>query len=110
MAEEKSFMDMVDERMMNPPADAVEKEETSEMESPEKEIMEEEQEETPELDMVSLFQTVYSEEYNPEDPKSAGKMRLMKESMEKDERVMQMAKESPEKFALFMYGRTSAIS
>jgi hypothetical protein len=34
----------------------------------------------------------------------------MKESMEKDERVMQMAKESPEKFALFMYGRTSAIS
>ena len=75
-----------------------------------KEVEDEKPEVEESVDMPQLYQVVYGEEFNPADPQSEGKMRMMQEAMEADPRVAQMAQTEPEKFALFMYGRTSAIA
>lgn len=111
--EEQSFADRVEERM-----------------SPAEEVMEEEaapkvdkvmvgikladtksdqQESSKAPDMDKLYSIVYDETFDASDVKSEGQMRLMQDAME-DPSVRQMAMEDPEKFALFMYGRRSAIS
>lgn len=62
-----------------------------------------------EADMDKLYSVVYDEPYDGSDVQAEGRMRMMKEAME-DPNVKEMAIKDPEKFALFMYGRTSAIS
>ena len=108
--EEQSFTDRVEERMS--PAEEVAKEEATpqvdkvmigikmEDKAPEKE--------EGAVDMDMLYKIVYDESYDASDARAEGKMRMMAEAME-DPRIKAMAQEDPEKFALFMYGKTSAI-
>lgn len=107
MAEqEQTFLDMVDERMS--PAQEVQKQESAPMMKEEmaKQEMDSEETEDSDFDLPNLYEIVFSEDYDPEDPDSESKMQMMRQAMAADPRVMQMAKEEPEKFALFMYGRT----
>ena len=62
------------------------------------------------IDMDSLYQMVYDETYDDNSSMSVSKMREMEEAISKDPRVKQMAIEEPEKFALYMYGRTSVVA
>jgi hypothetical protein len=115
MAEEQtSFMDRVSQRM-NPASEVMDQETTPELEeameelkeekteSEEKEEVEETEEE--EMDENTLYETVYDETYNAEDPKSQNRMETMKAEIARDPRVKEMAMSSPEKFALYMYTR-----
>lgn len=68
-----------------------------------------EQEPSEEVDMEKLYSVVYDENFDGSDAQAEGRMRMMQEAME-DPSVKQMAIDDPEKFALFMYGRNSAIS
>jgi len=100
-SQEQSFADRVEERLS--PAEEVMAEESSPQVD---EVVEESSEEA---DMEKLYSVVYDENFDSSDVQAEGRMRLMQEAME-DPRVEQMAREDPEKFALFMYGRTSAIA
>lgn len=103
--EQMSFMDRVSQRM-SPAEEVMEQDTTAQM----NEEIENEEPESEEMDMPELYQVVYGEPYDAADPQSEGKMRMMQEAIQGDPRVAAMAKGEPEKFALFMYGRTSAIS
>ena len=111
--EEQSFADRVDERMAAPeksPAEEVSEEDPAPMvDKVMVGIKVSKPDEGPEMDMDSLFQTVYDTPYDPESPMDADKMSQMKAALE-DPRVKKMAMEEPEKFALFMYGKRSAQS
>ena len=107
--EDPSFADRVEERMS--PAEEVAKEEaTPQVDKVMIGIKMEDKapEEGPSVDMDMLYKIVYDEAYDPSDARAEGKMRMMADAME-DPRIKAMAQEDPEKFALFMYGRTSAI-
>jgi len=109
MKQEQTFLDMVDERMS--PAQQVQNQEPAPMmqeEMGEEQMVSEDSEESedPQVDMPNLYEVVFSEDYDPENLDSEEKMQLMRQAMAADPRVMQMALEAPEKFALFMYGRT----
>jgi hypothetical protein len=101
---EASFNDQVEARMS--PAEEVAAEETTPLVDA---VVEGEAapEEASMPDMDSLYEIVYSEAYDANSAKSAQRMRDMEEAMKNDPRILKMAKEEPEKFALFMYGRAS---
>lgn len=60
-----------------------------------------------ESDMTDLYSIVYDKSYDPNSAIDAEKMDNMKRAIEQDPRVAKMAKEEPEKFALYMYGKGS---
>ena len=99
--QEQSFTDRVDERM-SPAEEVMEVEATPQVDA----VM---QEASEEADMEKLYSVVYDENFDSSDSQAEGRMRMMQEAME-DPSVKQMAMDDPEKFALFMYGRNSAIS
>lgn len=102
--EEQSFADRVEERMS--PAEEVREEEvTPQMDQ----AMESETDEAPSLNFDTLYSLVYDEAYDASDPKAEGRMRMMKEAVN-DPQVRDMAENEPEKFALFMYGKTSSVA
>ena len=107
---EQSFAERVDDRM-SPAQEVMEKEATPQVDK----VMigikmsDEPSEDAPRVDMDKLYSIVYDEPYDASDAKAEGRMRVMQQAME-DPRVMAMAESDPEKFALFMYGRNSAIA
>tara|TARA_R100001015_G_C4581346_1_gene137821 strand:- start:149 stop:655 length:507 start_codon:yes stop_codon:yes gene_type:complete len=112
--EEQSFADRVEERM-SPAEEVMEEEATPQVDKvmvgiklsePEGEPSEMSMDPTS-PDMTSLYEVVYDEPYDNSDPQSQGRMRMIEQAMAKDARIKAMAKEDPEKFALFMYGMTS---
>tara|TARA_R110001606_G_C14855182_1_gene587735 strand:- start:45 stop:461 length:417 start_codon:yes stop_codon:yes gene_type:complete len=99
-----SFSDSVEGRMS--PAEEVSSEETT----PQlEEAMGDSEEESGGPDMKELYEIVYDESYDQSSESSESKMRLMKEAIKSDPRVMGMAVSDPTKFALYMYGRNSTI-
>jgi hypothetical protein len=99
-----SFSDSVEGRMS--PAEEVSSEETT----PQlEEAMENSEEESGGPDMKQLYEIVYDESYDQSSESSESKMRLMKEAIKSDPKVMEMAVSDPTKFALYMYGRNSTI-
>lgn len=56
--------------------------------------------------LSDLYSQVYDKVYDPNSAIDAEKMDAIKQAME-DPRVAKMAQEEPEKFALYMYGRSS---
>ena len=109
--EEQSFADRVEERM-SPAEEVMEKEAAPQVDKVMVGIKMSEpppvQETAEAPDMDKLYSVVYDETFDVSDVQSEGRMRMMQEAME-DPSVRQMAMADPEKFALFMYGRTSAI-
>lgn len=99
-----SFSDMVESRMSP---------EEEESEAPMlKEAMEESADDapdSPDLDMESLYQIVYDETFDPSSGKSEAKLMAIKEALDKDPSMVEMAVKEPEKFALYMYGRNSTV-
>jgi hypothetical protein len=113
MKKEASFMDMLDKRMSDEasgPAEQPMQEQspTPVMDEAMAEVEEPEQEEG--VSMPELYELVFGEDYDPADPLSEGKMEQMSQAMEQDPRVKEMALNEPEKFALFMYGRSSRMA
>jgi hypothetical protein len=110
--EEQSFADRVEERM-SPAEEVMEKEAAPQVDKVMVgiKISEDtpEQEPSEEADMDRLYSIVYDEPFDGSDAQAEGRMRMMQDAME-DPSVKQMAIDDPEKFALFMYGRNSAIS
>tara|TARA_R100000654_G_scaffold59939_1_gene86678 strand:- start:2787 stop:3275 length:489 start_codon:yes stop_codon:yes gene_type:complete len=110
--EEQSFADRVEERM-SPAKEVMDKEATPQVDKVMIGIKLSEKpqqtEASEEADMNRLYSIVYDENFDGSDVQAEGRMRMMQEAME-DPSVKQMAIEDPEKFALFMYGRNSAIS
>jgi hypothetical protein len=106
---EPTFADRVEERM-SPAEEVKEQDSTPQVDKVMIGIKMEDKapEEGPSVNMDMLYQIVYDEPYDASDASAEGKMRMMVDAME-DPRVKAMAKEDPEKFALYMYGRTSAI-
>jgi len=105
--QEQSFADRVDERM-SPAEEVMEEDVTPQMD----EAMASESdpaEEPKSLDFDTLYSLVYDEAYDASDPKAEGRMRMMKEAVN-DPEVREMAENEPEKFALFMYGKTSSVA
>jgi hypothetical protein len=99
-----SFSDSVEGRMS--PAEEVSSEETT----PQlEEAMGDSEEESGGPNMEELYEIVYDESYDQSSESSESKMRLMKEAIKSDPRVMDMAVSDPEKFALYMYGRNSTV-
>ena len=99
--EEQSFADRVEERMS--PAEEVREEEvTPQMDR----AMADESDEAPSINFEKLYSLVYDEVYDASDATAEGRMRMMKEAVN-DPQVREMAENEPEKFALFMYGKTS---
>jgi hypothetical protein len=99
-----SFSDSVEGRMS--PAEEVSSEETT----PQlEEAMGDSEEESGGPNMEELYEIVYDESYDQSSESSESKMRLMKEAIKSDPRVMDMAVSDPTKFALYMYGRNSTI-
>jgi hypothetical protein len=116
---EASFSDSVEQRMSEPEGEQTPAEEVAESEvAPQvKEVMDDtdvseegEPSEEAEVDLDNLYEQVYDEKYDAGSSLSETKMREMKEAIEKDPRVKKMALEEPEKFALYMYGRTSVAA
>lgn len=113
--EEQSFADRVEDRM-SPAEEVMDKEAAPKVDKvmvgiklSESEGEESEMGSDPTApDMGALYEVVYDEPYDQSDNQSEGRMRMMQEAIQKDPRVKAMAKEDPEKFALFMYGMTSA--
>lgn len=105
--EEPSFSDRVEERM-SPAEEVMEQEATPQVDAAMEDTDSAEQAPTEGPDMDKLYSIVYDEPYDASNAMAEGKMRMMQEAME-DPRVKAMAVSDPEKFALFMYGRTSAI-
>lgn len=102
--EEESFEDSVEGRMS--PAEEVEEAEASpEVDSVMVGIKLSDGEN--ESDMTDLYSIVYDKSYDPDSAIDAEKMDNMKRAIEQDPRVAKMAKEEPEKFALYMYGKGS---
>ena len=99
--EEQSFADRVDERMS--PAEEVREEEVT------PQMDQAMADEAPSLNFDTLYSLVYDEVYDASDPKAEGRMRMMKEAVN-DPQVREMAENEPEKFALFMYGKTSSVA
>ena len=64
---------------------------------------------SPDLDMESLYQIVYDETFDPSSGKSEAKLMAIKEALDKDPSMVEMAVKEPEKFALYMYGRNSTV-
>jgi hypothetical protein len=109
----------VEQRMSEPEGEQTPAEEVAESEvAPQvKEVMDDtdvseegEPSEEAEVDLDNLYEQVYDEKYDAGSSLSETKMREMKEAIEKDPRVKKMALEEPEKFALYMYGRTSVAA
>ena len=99
-----SFSDSVEGRMS--PAEEVSSEETT----PQlEEAMGDSEEASGGPDMKQLYEIVYDESYDQSSESSESKMRLMKEAIKSDPKVMEMAVSDPTKFALYMYGRNSTI-
>lgn len=98
--EDPSFSDMVESRMSP---------EEEESEAPMLEEAMEESTEEPDLDMESLYQIVYDETFDPSSGKSEAKLMAIKEALDKDPSMVEMAVKEPEKFALYMYGRNSTV-
>ena len=109
---EQSFAEKVEERM-SPAEEVMEKEAAPQVDKVMVgiKISEDTPEQQPseEADMDKLYSIVYDENFDGSDVQAEGRMRMMQEAME-DPSVKQMAIDDPEKFALFMYGRNSAIS
>lgn len=102
--EQGSFEDSVEERMS--PAEEVEEAEASpEVDSVMVGIKLSDGDN--ESDMTDLYSVVYDKSYDPNSAIDAEKMDNMKRAIEQDPRVAKMAKEEPEKFALYMYGKGS---
>ena len=115
MKENVSFMDILDERMSQEPPQNTNTQQsmTPAMDDAMAQMSEEEtveEEEPEEVMMPDLYELVYGEVYDPADQMSESKMNQMVEAMEQDPRVKEMALKEPEKFALFMYGRSSRMS
>lgn len=102
--QDPSFSDMVESRMSP---------EEEESEAPMlEEAMEESAEvapDSPDLNMESLYQIVYDETFDPSSGKSEAKLMAIKEALDKDPSMVEMAVKEPEKFALYMYGRNSTV-
>ena len=99
-----SFSDSVEGRMS--PAEEVSSEETT----PQlEEAMGDSEEASGGPDMKQLYEIVYDESYDQSSESSESKMRLMKEAIKSDPKVMEMAVSDPTKFALYMYGRNSCL-
>ena len=109
-------MDMLDKRMSDeasgPPKQPMQDQSpTPVMDEAMAEVEEPELEEEEEgVSMPELYEMVFGEDYDPADPLSEGKMEQMSQAMEQDPRVKEMAINEPEKFALFMYGRSSRMA
>lgn len=103
-------MDMLDKRMSD---EASGPEQPMQEQSPTPvmdEAMAEVEEPEEGVSMPELYEMVFGEDYDPADPLSEGKMEQMSQAMEQDPRVKEMALNEPEKFALFMYGRSSRMA
>ena len=102
--EDPSFSDMVESRMSP-------EEEGSEAPMLEEAMGEsaEDAPDSPDLDMESLYQIVYDETFDPSSGKSESKLMAIKEALDKDPSMVEMAVKEPEKFALYMYGRNSTV-
>jgi hypothetical protein len=65
----------------------------------------------PELDLETLWETVYADgdAYNPKSDLDKEKMGEMRLAIESDPRIKKLATTDPERFALYMYGRKSML-
>jgi len=107
--EEKSFANMVEERMS--PAEEV-------ADTPAAPMVEgvmvglkmaDSSDQQDQINMNDLYSTVYDSAYDSNNPKDQEQMQSIKDALQ-DPRVMAMARKDPDKFALFMYGRASAMT
>lgn len=65
----------------------------------------------PELDLETLWETVYGDgqPFDPDSEVDLEKMGKMRDAIESDPRLAKLAATDPERFALYMYGRKSAL-
>lgn len=61
-------------------------------------------------DLQNLFEVVHGSTFDSNSSTDAAKLSAIESAVNGDPRVARMAKDDPEKFALYMYGRKSVIS